>query len=451
VYSDYASAQIGFRSWAYLNLTGRNDISSTLPSANRSYFYPSATASVILSDALDIKSDVLSFLKLRGGWAEVGSDADPYQLATVYNLGSPFNGNPIQTSSTTKNNPDLKPERTQSTEFGVEAGFFTNRITLDLAFYNTNSIDQIIGLQTSPASGYSSQLINAGTINNKGIEIQLRTIPVKTKNFSWNLDLNYAANRSKVVELDKEGLLTRYVLGTAGPQIVAAVGERYGAIFGTSWKRNANGDILVGDNGKPLRDPTNKTLGYFTPDWTGGITNTFTYKNLSLSALIDASFGGSVYSSSASTGNTTGVYANTLFGRSKEFGGLTWTDEKGKVRDDGVIFEGVNENTGAPNARPIPASEYHSASSHEKYVYDASYVKLRDISLTYNFKKSLVQKWGVGGLSIAAVAHNVAILYHDKDLDTDPEVGLNTSNVQGVTGLTRPSTRSFGFNINLKF
>ncbi|GHU61911.1 SusC/RagA family TonB-linked outer membrane protein [Bacteroidia bacterium] len=451
VYSDYASAQIGFRSWAFLNLTGRNDISSTLPSANRSYFYPSATASVILSDALDIKNDVLSFLKLRGGWSEVGSDADPYQLVTVYNLGSPFNGNPIQTSSTTKNNPDLKPERTQSGELGAETGFLNNRIILDLAFYNTNSIDQIIALQTSPASGYSSQLINAGKINNKGIEVQLRTTPVKTKDFSWGLDLNYAVNRSKVIELDKEGLLTRYVIGTAGPQIVAAVGERYGAIFGTAWKRNANGDILVGDNGRPLRESTNKTLGYFTPDWTGGITNTFTYKNLSLSALIDASIGGSIYSSSASTGVMAGVYEQSLFGRSAEFGGLTWTDTNGKVRDDGVIFQGVNENTGQPNTVKISAETYHGQSAHEKYVYDASYVKLRDISLTYNFSKSLIKQWGVGGLSISAVAHNVAILYRDKNLDADPETALNTGNVQGVTGLARPSTRSFGFNVNLKF
>jgi TonB-linked SusC/RagA family outer membrane protein len=452
VYSDFASAQIAYRSWAYLNLTGRNDWSSTLAKNNRSYFYPSATASVILSDALDIKSEVLSFLKVRGGWASVGSGGEePYQLVTTYNIGSPFNGNPIQTSSTTKNNPELKPERTNSTELGVEVGFLDNRILLDLGVYNSNSIDQIIPVQTSAASGYTNQVINGGTLNNKGIEIQLRTTPVKTKKFSWNLDLNYATNRSKVVELDKEGLLQNLVLGTAGPQIVAAVGERYGAIFGTAWKRNASGDILVGDNGRPLKDPTNKILGYFTPDWTGGITNTFTYKNISLSALIDASVGGSIYSSSASTGVMAGVYESSLFGRSAEFGGLTWTDGNGKVRDDGVIFQGINENTGQPNNVIISAETYHGQSAHEKYVYDASYVKLRDISLTYNFKKSLIQKWGVGGLSISAVAHNVAILYRDKDLDADPETALNTGNVQGVTGLARPSTRSFGFNINLKF
>jgi TonB-linked SusC/RagA family outer membrane protein len=454
IYSDFASAQVAYRNWAYLNLTGRNDWSSKLARNNRSYFYPSATASLILSDALDIKNDVLSFLKLRGGWASVGNDGEePYLLATVYNMGSTFNCNPIQTSSSTKNNPNLKPERTNSTELGVEAGFLNNRIILDLALYNDNSIDHIIALQTSAASGYTSQVINAGKLNNKGIEIQLKTTPVKTNKFSWNLDLNYAVNRSKVVELDKDGLLERYVLGTAGPQIVAAVGERYGTIYGVAYKRNDKGEILVGSNGLPLKDPTNKTLGYFTPDWAGGINNTFTYKNFSLSALIDASIGGSIYSSSAATGVRAGVYDETVFGRSAEFGGLTWTDGKGKVRDDGVIFQGVNETTGELNSVPISAESYYNASNgiHERYVYDASYVKLRDISLTYNFSKNLIKQWGVGGLSISAVAHNVAILYRDKDLDADPETALNTGNVQGVTGLARPSTRSFGFNVNIKF
>jgi TonB-linked SusC/RagA family outer membrane protein len=453
MYSGFASAQIGFRNWAFLNLTGRNDWSSTLPANNRSYFYPSATASVILTDALNLKGNVLSFLKLRGGWAEVGNDADPYQLVTIYNTEQAFEGNPIQVSSTTKNNPEIKPERTRSVELGVEAGFLNNRILLDLAFYNTNSIDQILNVQTSAASSYAYQLINAGNINNKGIEIQLKTTPVETKDFSWKLDVNYAANRSKVVKLDKEGLLERYVIGSAGPQVVAAVGERYGAIYGVAYKYDNKGNILVGDNGLPLRDPNNKILGYFTPDWTGSLTNTFTYKNFTLSALIDASFGASLYSSSAATGVRAGVYAETVAGRSAEFGGLTWTDSKGNTRDDGIIFQGINENTGTPNKVIISAESYYNASNgiHERYVYDASYVKLRDVSLGYTFNRDAIKKFGISGLTISAVAHNLAILYRDKDLNMDPEVALNTGNVQGVEALTRPTTRSFGFNVNLTF
>lgn len=453
VYSGFASAQIGFKSWAFLNLTGRNDWSSTLPDNNRSYFYPSVTASAILTDALSVKSHTLSFLKVRGGWSEVGSDADPYQLVTVYNIQQAFSGNPIQVSSTTKNNPDIRPERTQSAEFGLEAGFFDNRLSLDLALYNTNSIDQILNIQTSATSGYAYQLINAGKINNKGVEIQLNATPVKTGKFKWDINLNYAANRSKVVALDDEGLLTRYVIGAAGPQIVAAVGERYGAIYGTAYRRNEKGEILTGDNGLPLTNPTNRILGYFTPDWTGALNNTFSYKGLSLSVLIDASFGASLYSSSARTGTWTGVYAGTVFGRSAEFGGLTWTDSNGKVRDDGIIFQGVNVNTGQPNNVKISAQDYYSGSNHpyEKYVFDASFVKLRDISLSYTFDAKALQKFGLGGLTIAAVAHNLAILHRDKNLNMDPEVALNTGNVQGVEALTRPTTRSFGLNITLKF
>ena len=382
----------------------------------------------------------------------MGSDADPYQLATVYNISQAFNGNPIQASSTTRNNPSIKPERTQSAEIGAEAGFFNNRLSVDLALYNTNSIDQILNVQTSAASGYSYQLINAGSINNKGIEIQLHATPVKTDHFKYELGVNYSANRSQVIELDAEGLLTRYVIGAAGPQIVAEVGKRYGAIYGVAYKRNEKGEILVGDNGLPLRDATNKILGYFTPDWTGAVTNTFSYKNWSLSALIDASVGASLYSSSAATGVRAGVYASTVFGRSAEFGGLTWTDANG-TRDDGVIFPGVNENTGRANDVKLSAESYYNASNgiHEKYVYDASYVKLRDIRIAYTFDSKTAARLGLQGLTIAAVAHNLAILYRDKDLNMDPEAGLNTGNVQGVEALTRPTTRSFGLNINLKF
>ena len=453
VYSGFGSAQIGFKNWAYLNLTGRNDWSSTLPGSNRSYFYPSVTASVILTEVLNADKQLFPLLKLRSGWAEVGNDADPYQLITVYNVQQAFNGNPIQTSSKTKNNPNIRPERTKSTEIGLEAVFFRNRLSVDITYYNTNSIDQILNVQTSAASGYKYQLINAGKINNRGLEIQLNGIPLKTHDFKWDVNVNYATNHSKVVALDSEGLLTRYVIGTAGPQIVAAVGERYGAIYGGAYQRNENGDILVGDNGLPLRDPTNKTLGYFPPDWTGALTNTFSYKNLTLSVLIDASFGASLYSSSAATGTRTGVYANTVFGRSAEFGGLTWTDVNGNIRDDGVIFEGVNVNTGLPNNVKISAESYYNASNgiHERYVYDASYIKLRDISLSYTFNPKVFRKLNIYGLRITAIVHNPAILYRDKGLNIDPEVALNTGNVQGIEALSRPTTRTFGLNLNLKF
>jgi hypothetical protein len=326
-----------------------------------------------------------------------------------------------------------------------------NRVLLDVAYYNTNSIDQILKVQTSSASGYEYQLINAGKINNKGFEVQLDVIPLKIKDFTWNLGLNYAANISKVVELDKDGLLEKYVIGEMGAQVVAAVGERYGALYGTVYKRDAAGHIIVDDNGRPKADPNNKVLGHYTPDWTGSITNSFTYKNFNLSVLIDASIGGSIYSGSAQTGYYAGVYKGTLPGRGAEFGGLTFTDASGQQRDDGIIFEGVKED-GTPNNVILSAENYYksSYSINEAYIYDASYVKLREVRLSYSFEGDLIKKVGLQRLTLSLVAHNLAFLYR-KAHDIDPEAAFSTSNVQGVETLTLPTTRSLGFNINLKF
>jgi TonB-linked SusC/RagA family outer membrane protein len=452
VYSLFASAQLGYKSYAFLNLTGRNDWSSTLPSSNRSYFYPSATASLVLSEVFGLQGSALNLVRLRGGWAEVGNDAEPYQLATTYNIQTAFNGNPIQTSSKQKKNPDIRPEKTQSTELGLELGLLGNRALLDVAFYNTNSIDQILQVQTSSASGYEYQLINAGKINNKGVEVQLSGVPVKLKDFTWSVGLNYAANLSEVVELDKEGLLKNYVIGDAGAQVIAAVGERYGALYGTAYKRDANGNIVVGDNGLPLTDPNNKVLGHFTPSWTGGLTSAFTYKNFDLSVLIDASIGGSIYSGSAETGYYAGVLKGTVPGRSAEFGGLTWTDDDGVLRDDGVIFSGVTED-GKPNTKVISAKDYHQSACYgidEAWIYDASYVKLREVKLGYTFNTGLIKKVGLEGLTLSLVARNLAFLYRNAT-DIDPEAAYNTSNAQGGETLSLPTTRSLGFNINLKF
>jgi TonB-linked SusC/RagA family outer membrane protein len=453
VYSGFASAQVGFRKFAYLTFTGRNDWSSTLAQSNRSYFYPSITASLVLSELFGLDNNsTLNFLKLRGGWAEVGNDTDPYQLQSIYNSQPAFGGNPIQTSSKVKYDPNIKPERTQSSELGVELALLHNRIHLDVALYNSNSIDQIIGLQTTAASGYTSQIINAGNINNKGIEVQLNLVPVETKSFKWDLGLNYAVNRSKVVELDKEGLLKYYSLGSAaGVQVVAAVGERFGALYGTAYERDANGNIIVGANGKPQTSPDNKILGYYTPDWIGGITNTFSYKNFVLSFLIDASIGGSIFSGSAETGNYAGVLKETLQGRGTEFGGLTWVDGKGKTRDDGIIFKGVTSG-GAANTTILSAEDYYKSSYgiNEAYILDASYVKLREISLSYSFNQSLVKKIGLTGLTLSVVARNLGFLYRQAS-DIDPETAITAGNVQGIENLALPTTRSIGFNLNLKF
>lgn len=330
-YGLYGSIQLDYRRWAFLNITGRNDWSSTLPVDNNSYFYPSVTASVLLSEAFGWRSKAVNYLKIRGGWSQVGADANPYQLATVFTSETAFNGNPLQSSSTIGMNPNLKPEKTSSIEAGFEAAFWDNRLYLDFTYYKTDSRNQILKLATTAASGYTSQVRNAGHIRNRGYEIQLGAVPIQTsKGFRWNLDLNYGANSSKVVKLDDEGLITSYQLYSSGIQILASVGEAYGTLFGTSYVRDANGNVVVDANGLPKISTTNKTLGKFTPDWTGGISNTFSYRSLSLSFLIDASVGGSIFSNTNKTGKYTGVLANTLSGRDAEHGGLWYyTDAMG--------------------------------------------------------------------------------------------------------------------------
>ena len=387
-YGLYGSIQLDYRRWAFLNITGRNDWSSTLPVDNNSYFYPSVTASVLLSEAFGWRSKAVNYLKIRGGWSQVGADANPYQLATVFTSETAFNGNPLQSSSTIGMNPNLKPEKTSSIEAGFEAAFWDNRLCLDFTYYKTDSRNQILKLATTAASGYTSQVRNAGHIRNRGYEIQLGAVPIQTsKGFRWNLDLNYGANSSKVVKLDDEGLITSYRLYSSGIQILASVGEAYGTLFGTSYVRDANGNVVVDANGLPKISTTNKTLGKFTPDWTGGISNTFSYRSLSLSFLIDASVGGSIFSNTNKTGKYTGVLANTLSGRDAEHGGLWYytaamgnnvrlpespsysvssdglyyaqvNGQSTRVYQDGIMVEGVTES-GSKNEEVVSAEKYY--------------------------------------------------------------------------------------------
>jgi len=471
VYSAYASAQFGYKNYAYLNVTARNDWSSTLPSSNRSYFYPSFNGSLILSEVFNLKGSTLDFLKLRGGWSEVGNDADPYQLNTVYDFQTAFDGNPIQTSSKRKLNENLKPETTRSTEVGLEATFFKNRLHFDVAYYNTNSFDQILEIKTTAGSGYTSQLINAGKVNNRGIEIQLDGTPVQTENFKWNIAGNYSKNTSKVDILDYDKQIQNYTIGSSGGvDVLASVGQAYGALYGIAYERDANGNIVVGSNGLPQAATDKKVLGHYTPDYIAGITNTLTYKNLELSFLVDASVGGELFSGTNRVGNYTGVLAQTLPGRDAANGGLNYyvtTGSDGKdvknlvsggnapaglpVYDDGMIFKGVYAN-GTPNNTVLSAQEYYKASYNisEAYIYSSTFVKMREIKLTYNVNKSLVRKLGLQSASITAAGRNLFFIYKEVP-NIDPETAYNTGNAQGLEQYSLPSTRNFSLNVNLKF
>ncbi|WP_293311740.1 SusC/RagA family TonB-linked outer membrane protein [Pedobacter sp. UBA5917] len=466
-YSVYASGQIGFRNYLFANITARNDWSSTLPAQNRSYFYPSFNGSFVATEAFDIKGGVLDYWKIRGGWSKVGKDADPYRLINTYSFSAPYGSSPQLSPATTDLNRDLKPETTTSTELGTEATFFGKRVRVDLSLYNTNSYDQILSVDVSQSTGFRSKLLNAGKINNKGIEVQLGLTPVK-KQFIWDIDFNYAANRSKVIELDKAGLLQNYVVASNSAQVIAAVGQPYGALFGNAFLRDGNGNIVVNSTGAPQTDPTKKVLGKYTPDWIGGVYNTFSYKGVSLGVLIDASFGGSIYNGTYATGTYTGVLASTLPGRAAEYGGISYyypgnNKANGTVRvngaapagvtvyDDGIIFDGVTAD-GKRNDKILPAQQYYKSfrTIDEANIFDASYVKLREVKLSYNLPAKWLRPLSLQGVSVSLVGRNLWII-HRNTVDIDPEVAFNTGNGQGLESLSNPTTRTYGLNLNIKF
>lgn len=471
--SVFASGQVNFRDYAFLNLTARNDWSSTLPEGNNSYFYPSVNASVVVSKLLNIESSQLSFLKIRGGWSKVGKDSNPYQLIDTYPFNAPFGSNPQLTVTNASLNANLKPETTTSSEIGAEIGLFNNNVRVDLSYYNTNSYDQILNVDVSPSTGYVSKLLNAGKINNQGFEVQLSFSPVKISNgLTWDVVTNFWTNKSEVLELDKEGLLTAYRIAQSGSlSVLAAIGRPYGSLFGTAYKRNDKGEILVKANGAPDTDPSNKYFGSFQPDWIAGITNTFTYKNFSLSFLIDAKIGGSIYNGTQSTGTYTGVLAETLRGRDEENGGLpyfypnnvktqlpvqlashtTAAPNSEVVYHDGVIFDGVKAD-GTQNTTILPAQSYWKTfrTINESSVFDASFVKFREISLGYNLPSKWIKVVGLQSANVALLGRDLWII-HKNAPHIDPETALNTGNGQGLESLQLPSTRSYGFSVNLNF
>lgn len=474
VYSAFASAQLAFRNYAFLNLTARNDWSSTLPSTSNSYFYPSVNASVVLSDALHIAGPV-SLLKIRGGWAQVGKDTDPYRITNTYPFSQPFGSYPQETVSDKYFSANLKPEMTRSTEVGLEAAFFNNRVRTDITYYTSSSFNQILLADVSATTGYLQRQLNGGQIDNHGIEVMLGGTPVSTASgFRWDVNVNYAKNVSKVIELDDDGILKNYVLGSSGNiQVLATKGQRYGALYGKAFKRNDAGQILTSASGTPVIADDKKILGYFTPKWTGSVNNAFSFKGISLSFLIDTRQGGSIWSGTNYTGIYTGVLAASLPGRDAEHGGLPYyfvdnNQAKATVRlpdhaaaspngetvyHDGIIFDGVAAD-GKKNEAILPAQRYYksvySSSLNESSVYDASFIKLREVKLGYTLPNALTHRWGLQAVNITVTARN--LWYIDKKVpNIDPETAFNTGNGQGLETLQIPTVRSLGVNLRVSF
>ena len=440
VNSVYAAANFGFRNYLFLDLTARNDWSSTLPANNRSYFYPSAALSAIVTDILGLNSPVLSFAKVRAGIARVGNDTDAYRLIQAYKYENPWGSTPTLSENNAMLNASLKPELTNSYEIGAEFKFWRNRVGLDVTYYNKQSSNQILDVNISQTTGFNSKLLNAGKIENKGIEVQLSATPVKVGDFQWDVAVNWARNQNRVIEL-ADGLTT-YTLGTVrGMTIEARVGQPYGTFFGQGFARDPSGNIIYDKSGYPTLNPTRRILGSFTPKWLGGLQNTFTYKSVSLSTLIDVKYGGDIFSQSVNIGRYTGVLAETALGR-----------------ETGIVGEGV-VNTGTatepvyvPNTTKISSEEWHhkyyALTNNEGTIFDGSYVKLREVRLSYVLSNQLIKKLPVRDITVSVVGRNLWLI-HSNVPHIDPETSFyNDGNLQGIENGQIPTTRSVGFNIS---
>lgn len=434
----FGSFNASFRDYLFLSLTGRNDWSSTLPSNEWSYFYPSFSMGFVFTDAFNISSDILSYGKIRGGWAMVGRDTDPYMLQPTYQpVGGLWEGNGIYSLPGTLPQAALRPEVSKSTEIGADFRFFQNRVGFDISYYNVKNQDQIINVAVSSASGYNAVTINAGEIQNTGVEIILNVTPIKTNNFTWDLDLNYAKNKNIVNEL--YGDLETYRMSEMwGSSIQARPGQAFGTIIGNAIRRDENGNMLVNDAGRILRD-NNQEIGNISPDWIGGMTNTFRYKNVYLSVLIDAKMGGDFVAGTIRWGGSGGALEYTA---------------ADNVREDGHTWDALRASDGGVNDVNISGAQYISdySRSVENWVMDGSYIKLREVSLGYSFPTSRYKN--ISSIRLSVIGRNLAILYRSPEntFGIDPEVGSGS----GIAGLgyeqmTVPVSRNIGGRISFSF
>ena len=463
--SIYGSASIGYDHTYYLEGTVRGDKSSTLPTSNNTYIYPSVSASWVFSEYLKNKN-IINYGKFRASWAKVGSDTDPYQLALNYSTGKySYSGFTIgMINNNTQPNKDLKPTMTTSYELGLEMKFFHNRLSLDVTYYNQTSRDQIINLASSSTSGYQYRLINAGEIQNKGIEVALNGRALQIKDFAWDFGVNFSKNSNKVKSLT-EGMdyfeIERAIW--CNVSVGAEVGKNFGSIIGPDFKRNANGDILINpETGLPQYDETTRTLGNASWDWTGGFYHTLTYKNFRLSAAFDVKVGADIFSMSMRSAFQTGKAPETLEGREAWYTseekrmaeGMTIEQWRAAGKCDGFYAPGVIDNgdgTYRKNDIAIDPQTYWESVSRNApsmFIYDNSYVKCREITFGYTFPEKTLGKF-VKGLNVSFVARNPFIIWKNIP-NIDPDSGYNTSGM-GLEYGSLPSRRSYGLNVNMKF
>jgi len=447
----YSNVNLGYKNFLFIDLTGRNDVSSTLSKGSNSYFYPSISGSYIFADHLKklIGSNMkwLSYSKFRANYAQVGSDAPYGSTKNYYSAGTGFNGNAIYSVSSVMNSASLQPEKTKSREIGIEVSLLKNRVGFDINNYHAVTVDQIIPVDISRATGYSQKFINAGAILNRGIEMTLYLNPIRNKNFNWDINFNWARNRNKVLELpDIENITLANLQG--GVSVNATVGQAYGTIKGKDFIYDDKGNRMIDTNTGywMVTSTSNNVIGNINPKWIGGMRNSFKYKNMSFSFLIDMKKGGSVFSLDQFYGYQTGIYDYSV--GKNDLG----NDKRLDVAEGGgVILDGVKPDGSKNDIRVNYDYFLGNAMAPSYFVYNAGYVKLRELTFGYSVPQKYLSKFKtIKGIDVSLFGRNLWIIKKYVPF-SDPEDGMSSGNIQGYQSGAYPNTKMYGFNVRFNF
>lgn len=450
--SIYGLAKLGYKDYLFVDITGRNDWSSALATPfsvdNTSFFYPSVSSSFILSNTVNLPQ-VISFAKLRASWAQVGNDTDPYQTTGAFVAQTPFNGQPTFSNSNTIANADLQPEQTSSVEVGADIRFFNDQLRVDVSYYNALTKDQIISLPIGISSGYTQQVVNGGEVRSKGLEIILGISPVINQDFKWNSALNFSTNRSTVESLPQdEGRLTLAYSRIYDSQnqtvfLQAEEGGRVGDLYGTGYLKNENGDFILTDEGRYIPDNELQKLGNYNPDFMLGFNNQFNYKNWNMGFLFDWRQGGIIVSRTRALGNVGGQLAETAF------------RPEGGIVPQGVVNTGTTDNpVYTPNTVAVTAESYYrqfyDRNHEENNTYDASFLKLRQVSVGYTFDNlSLFNQDAT--LSLSLIGKNLFAITENPHFDPEQLAVQGQGFISGVEDMSYATTRSIGFKAGFNF
>lgn len=469
----YGSAGVSWKNKIFLDLTGRNDWSSalTLPEELKtfgnevnSYFYSSVALSAIISDMVTLPG-AISFLKVRGSFAQVGNDTDPFAFTQTYNRSDPFGSAQVYSETNSLANLNLKPEISSAYEMGTEIRLLQNRIGLDITYYTSRTKNQILNIPLSGTSGYSTRKINAGLIKNYGMEVMLNGSPVKTANLTWDVFVNFSANRSEVIELSDE--LSNYVMASRRVSVEARVGERMGDMYGIGFARvqstdpNApyydgsgkyTGQMVFGANGRPVYTTNRFKLGNYNPDWLMGIGSSVNYKGFRFSFLFDVRQGGKLYSETQTVGREGGIITETLEGRAD---GYDLSKPGNGVIGQGVVFSNGNSGTISPNTTKLSAREWHTAwtggrSVAEGVMYDASFVKLREVQIGYTLPDKIFGKVPFRSVTVSLVGRNLILWDNVPHVDPENMSYSGGTALPGIEYMSLPTTRSYGVNLSFK-